>query len=292
LEGFTDELEHIVDASFIDVETLFRDAGIQRFPRSLSSDQIKALNRFGSGLREGERIEFLRAGSSNDNTPYLDTVRRKSIITHVRNTYELRYEGIGQITGTHIQLSGPEIEGQIKVLTLEYGELSIYLSPDRIREEFDGNIESAVEFALQIELDNQDKFQRVVESFDVELIDPEQWEAILRCKLRLGELRSLTHGWLDDTGLSINPLAIDNADSFLDKRPSFAAGYKISPMDIGGVSFEVEVNGWDYSIDFLHDGSVDFYGVEIGEKDELELKRYPAPTDSTFLELFHIRTRN
>src|SRR6202035_909973 len=112
--------------------------------------------------REGERIEFLRAGSSNDNTPYLDTIRRKSIITHVRNTYELRYEGIGQLTGTHIQLSGPEIDGQIKVLTPEYGELSIDLSPDRIRDEFDGNIESAVQFALQIELDNQDKFQRVV----------------------------------------------------------------------------------------------------------------------------------
>jgi hypothetical protein len=112
LEGFTDELEDIVDRSFMDVVTLFANAGIPRFPRSLSSDQIRALNRFGAGLREGERIEFLGSGPSNGNIPYLDTTRRKSIITHVTNRYELRYEGIGQLSGTHIQLSSPDLPGQ------------------------------------------------------------------------------------------------------------------------------------------------------------------------------------
>lgn len=222
LEGFTDELEDIVDRSFTDVVTLFANAGIQRFPRSLSSEQIRALNRFGAGLRESERIEFLGSGPSNDNTPYLDPARRKSIITHVRNTYELRYEGIGQLSGTHIQLSGSDLPGQIKVVTPEYGELSITVSPDRIKDEFDGNIESAVQFALQIELDHKDRLQRVVESFDVELIDPEQWEAILRCRQRLGRLKGLEPGWHDGEGQRISLAAISNARSFLDKRPSLA----------------------------------------------------------------------
>jgi hypothetical protein len=310
LEGFTDELEHIVDASFTDAVTLFADAGIERFPRALSSDQIKALNRFGAGLREGERIEFLDAGASNDNAPYLDIARRKSLITHLRNTYELRYEGIGRLTGSYI--SGIQSEqlrfniltandfsvgiltpeyGQLKVLTPEYGELSIKLSPERVRDEFDGNIESAVQFSLQIELDNQDKFQRVVETFDVELIDPEQWEAILRCRRRLGELKSLTHGWLDGTGTSISPVAIADASSFLDKRPSFARDYKISPMDTGGVSFEVAVKGWDYSIDFLPNGGVDLYAVEILGKGELEVRTFSAATDSAFLDFFDVIKR-
>jgi hypothetical protein len=284
IEGFTDEVEDIVNQSFADVVTLFFNAGIQRFPRSLSSDQIKALNRFGSGLRDGEKIEFLDHGPSNDNATYLDAARRKAIITYVRNTYELRYEGIGQLTGIHV-------DGEIKVLTPEHGELAIKLSPDRIKDEFDGSIDSAVQFALQIELDNQDAFQRVVEAFDVELIDQEQWEAILRCRHRLAELRSLSSGWLDGTGGMISPIALANADSFLDKRPLYATGYKISPMATGGVSLEIEVNDWDYSIDFLPNGGVDFYGIDIEGSDELELTTYSTAADAAFLESFDARTK-
>jgi hypothetical protein len=55
LEGFTDELEDIVDHSYMDVEGLFADAGIGKFPLVLSSDKIRVLNRFGAGLHEGER---------------------------------------------------------------------------------------------------------------------------------------------------------------------------------------------------------------------------------------------
>jgi hypothetical protein len=292
LEGFTDELEDIVDHSYMDVEGLFADAGIGKFPRVLSSDKIRALNRFGAGLHEGERIEFPSDRHSNDNVPYLDTTRRKSIITRVRDTYELRYEGIGYLSGTHVQLSDHDAAGQIKVVTEGHGELSIALSSDRIRDEFDGSIESAVQFALQIEMDNQDRIQRVVDVFDIELIDPEQWEAILRCRQRLGQLKGLETGWHDGGGDSISATAIASAGSFLDKRPSLARIYKIYPMDSRGVSVEIEVKGWDYSIDFLPEGGLEFYGVEIDGKDELELKSYSAATDPAFLDSFDARTRN
>jgi hypothetical protein len=39
-------------------------------------------------------------------------------------------------------------------------------------------------------------------------------------------------------------------------------------------------------------GGVEFYGVEIDGKDELELKSYSAATDPAFLDSFDARTRN
>src|SRR6202041_478124 len=43
LPGFSDELETIVEQSYQDVVDLIEDAGLQRYPRALSPEQVRAL---------------------------------------------------------------------------------------------------------------------------------------------------------------------------------------------------------------------------------------------------------
>lgn len=282
LPGFSDELEEVVDQSFIDLVNLIDGAGHQRFPHALSSEHIRALNKLGSGLREDERIEFLGSSGADGNVIYLDTFRRKALITHVRDTYQLRFEGIGRLLGLHV-------DGHIQVETPEYGELRIPVDPDRIASEFDGNTGSDVQFALQIELDNQDTYRTIIEAFDVELIDAELSDNIMRCKDRLTEIHSLPEGWHNGIGAAPAAVALSAAHTFLRSRPSFAGAYRIYPTEMGGVLFEFEVRGWDYSVEFGPDGTVEMYGVEISGSDEMEPVRYPA-LGADFIGVFDART--
>lgn len=266
LPGFTDELEQIVDESFVDLTKLIFEAGNQRFPAALSSEHIRALNTLGSGLQDNEKIEFIRDEDTErnreNNIVYLDNHRRKELITRVRNTYQVRYEGIGELRGLHVN-------GQLKVNTMEYGELSIPVDPDRVTNEFDGNTGADIQFALQIELDNHDTYQRIVEAFDVELVDQQISENIVKCKDRLAELRRLAIGWLDGSAASISGAAISAAEQFLARRPSVTSGCRIFPTDTGGVNIEFVANGWDYSVEFRTEGKTEFYGVQIDGADEV-----------------------
>lgn len=282
LPGFTDELEEVVGQSFTDLISLIDGAGHQQFPQALSSEHIRALNKLGSGLRENERIEFLGSEGQDGNVVYLDTFRRKALITHVRDTYQLRYEGIGQLVGLHVV-------GHIQVETQEYGELRIPVDPDRIAAEFDGNTGSDVQFALQIELDNNDNYRTIIETFDVELIDAELSDNIMRCRERLSEVRHLAAGWLNGIGEASAEAAVEGASAFLRKRPSLAGAYRIYPTEEGGVLFEFEVGGWDYSVEFNREGSVEMYGVQINGPDEMDPVTFPGLSDD-FLGAFDART--
>ena len=117
--GFSDELELIVERSYGDVVNLIDEAGRQRYPRALSPEQVRALNKLGAGLREGEKIEFPRPGQSDGNVVFLDAYRRRNLITHVRETYQIRYEGIGILNGLHVD------DSWISVSTEDRGELRV-----------------------------------------------------------------------------------------------------------------------------------------------------------------------
>src|SRR5260370_37144422 len=78
LPGFEDKLKEIVDHSYLDVVELIDGAGHQQFPKSLSSEHIRALNRLGSGLRGNEKIEFLGTAGQDGKVVYLDSFRRKA----------------------------------------------------------------------------------------------------------------------------------------------------------------------------------------------------------------------
>jgi hypothetical protein len=267
LPGFADEIEELVDGSFNHIVALVDGAGNDRFPRTLSSEHIRALNKLGAGLREGERIEFQSTHGTDGNVVYLDTVRRKKLITRVRETYEARFEGIGTLVGT--KASDGKL-GYIVVKTEEHGEIDIAVDLERVVDEFDGNLYADVQFDLLIELDNNDRYRSLIGVHDIGLIDAQIGVDLDRCRARLGEIRALTDGWHEGAGRKIGDVAISAAEKFLLKRPWLCAAYRIYPTERGGLLFEFESNGWDFSVEFGEDGSVDFYGIEVDGAGEME----------------------
>ena len=265
LPGFADELKEIVDTSFSNIVNLFDDAALGKFPKALASEHVRALNKFASSLRDDERIEFLDRKGSDGNVVYIDNFRRKSLITKVRETYEARFEGSGTLVG----IFADEV-GCIEVNTDVHGLIKINLDRDLVKTDFDGNIGSRVQFDLQIELDNTDKFRSIVEVHAVLLIDERIAADLDRCKIRLNEIQNLKDEWDDSGGLAINPAAVDSANSFLVRRPHFCSEYKIFPTAAGGVLFEFESNGWDLSLEFAPSGAVEFFGIEIDGSGEID----------------------
>jgi hypothetical protein len=264
LPDFTDQLEDLVDKSYKDLVVLIDGAGHDRFPSALSSEHIRALNKLGAGLQDGERIEFLGSSGANGNVVHLDPFRRKALITRVRETYQARYDGIGTLIGLHT------VDGYIVVETVEHGQLRISVDPVRVSEEFDGNTGSDVQFALQIEKDNNDHLRSVIDVFDVELIDAELSDSIMRCRDRLNELSSLGAGWHDGDGNAVTPSAVEAAKVFLAKRPFFAGAYRLYPTEAGGILFEFKNDGWDFSVEFGAEGTVEMYGIQISGSEEME----------------------
>lgn len=280
LPGFDDELEELVDESFLKIVTLIDAAGDNKFPASLSSEHIRSLNRLGSGLRPDERIEFLGSQGADGNVVFLDTHRRKSLITQVRETYQTRYDGLGKLRGVHV-------DGSLQIFT-DYGEIDVRVDPDRIESEFDGNIGSTVQVSVKIELDDNDVYRSVVEVYDIDVIDEKISEDLMRCRARLDELQKHKTGWLDGRGEAPSEVAISAAKAFLAKRPFQAAAYKLFPTPIGGVVFELDVAGWDYSVEFSSDGSVEMYGIEVKGSDEIPPERFDS-VNELFLAFFDRR---
>lgn len=286
LPGLTDQLSEVVDRAYSRVLALVDAAGNDNFPEELSSEQVRALTKFGSGLRDGEKIEFQGSADNAGGVIFLDIERRKRIITHTRGSYTSRYEGIGRLLGTYVNAEG--IGGHIKVETEQHGEILIAVDPERVELEFDGNINAPVQFDLMIEMDNNDVFKSVTESFDVDLIDEEIVADLMKRRERLAELRQLEDGWYDGQGNGVSEAAIQSAQRLLDKRPLMAAHYLIFPTVSGGILFEIEQNGWDYSVEIAAGGAVEMFGVQVEGPDEMEPQAF-ATVDDAFIGVFDAR---
>lgn len=287
LPGFQDELEYIVDRSFEDIVELIHNAGNDKYPRSLSSEHIRALNKFGSGLRDGERIEFIGSNDNEGFPVFLDGLRRKKLITRVRETYETRVDGSGKLLGSVIE---DTFAGHIVVDTFEFGQIKIQLPADRVTEEFDGNIGSDIQFDFRVELDNNDRLRGVVEVFDIGLVDARIGSELLRCRERILELKALAAGWHDGEGLAIDPTSLDAAEVFLSKKFHLSGAYKIYPMETGQILIEFETNGWDFSIEFGPGADIEMYGVEIDGEGEMEPTTFSGVSEG-FLKEFDSRVR-
>lgn len=281
LPGFADEIEDIVESAYGDVISLIE--GQSGRASALNSEKVRALNRFGAGLRDNEKIEMPDRASGNVVT--LDAYRRKQLITGARETYQTRFEGIGELIGTHIK-SG--YEGVVTVRTVEHGDITIPVDPLQIREEFDGSLEQDVQFELLVELDSHDHFRRVADVFEIAVVDNDLSAALSRCRNRLEELRALNNGWLDGAGLQITDRALKAAESFVVKRAAFCAVFRLYPTETGGILVDFEHSGWDYSVEFNAEGSVEIYGIEIGGSDELEPTEFDF-VDEDFLSAFDKR---
>jgi hypothetical protein len=257
LPGFVDELEALVSNSYADIVSLVDGAGQNKFPRTLSSEHVRALNKLGSGLLDGERIEFQNSVGQDSKVVFLDAYRRRALITRVRETYQARFEGVGKLRGLHE-------DGSVKVSTNVHGELTIAIDGARIKDEFDGNIGADVQFSLQIELDNNDKFRSVKDVFEIEIID----SSLSNGLLRLAELSKLQIGWLNGDGAAPTHEAVVVAQKFLNLRPDLSSAFRIYPTVEGGILFEFEINGWDLSAEIQSNGQIQLLGVQLdGSKD-------------------------
>ncbi len=278
LPGFADEIEEIVESAYGDVVALI--AGQSGRVSALSSEKVRALNRFGAGLRDNERIEI--PDRSSGVVVSLDAFRRKQLITGARETYQTRFEGIGELIGTHIR-SG--YEGVVTIRTTEHGDIIVPVDPLQIREEFDGSLEQDVQFELLVELDSQDHFRRVADVFDIAVVDNELSVALDKLRKRLDEIRSLDAGWHDGFGLQITDSALKAAEALLVKRTTFCAIFRIFPTEAGGILIDFESGGWDYSVEFSASGAAELYGVEIDGSGELEPEEFDF-IDEEFLAAF------
>jgi hypothetical protein len=278
LPGFADEIEEIVEAAYGDVVALIE--GQSGRVSALSSEKVRALNRFGAGLRDNEKIEIPDRVSGK--VVSLDAYRRKQLITGARETYQTRFEGFGQLIGTHIKNG---YEAVVTIRTTEHGDIIVPVDPLQIREEFDGSLEQDVQFELLVELDSQDHFRRVADVFDIAVVDNELSAALAKCRERLGEIRALDAGWHDGTGLQITDSALKAAESFFVKRTAYCAAYRIFPTEAGGVLIDFESGGWDYSIEFNAAGEVEIYGVEVDGSGELAPEEFDF-VDEEFLSAF------
>ena len=274
LPDFKDELEGLVEHAYTEVIKLI-DGAAENIPSAgLLPESIRALNRFGSGLLEDEKIEFLESQGKDGNVVFLDSYRRKRLITRGRDSYEARFEATGKLLGSEKDADGNN--GLIVVNTEQHGTIRIPVAPERVKDEFDGSIDEDVQFRLLIELDNKDVYRRVVDVFDVDLIDAALEANLERCRMRIQSIASLKDGWHDGDGKGVTQRAVAAADRLLSARPRLAESYHIYPSDAGGVLYEFVHSGWDYSVEIGPNGDIEIYGVQVDGPGDLDTKIFPS----------------
>jgi hypothetical protein len=273
--------EAVVFGAFNDIASLLDGAGGDRFPETLSKEHIRALNKWGAGLKQNERIELLSSKGSDGNVVFLDSYRRKCIITNVMETYEKRIEGAGTLVGLNVLGDGSD-NGSIVVQTQDYGRLEIPVGRQEVESIYDGNILSNVKFDLIIELDKFDKVRSIKDIVDTTLLEIGAEGVDHRCAERLDELCRLPVGWNEGDGVRITERARDSARKFLGQKSEYSEHYRIYPTNDGGILIEFVRGNWDYSVELLHDGKVEFYGVEIDGGLSIDPKTFSGVEDKFF----------
>jgi hypothetical protein len=277
LPDFRDELETLVDEAYEKILGLVDSANSPAGTAELTSENIRALNRFGSGLLPDEKIEFPNSRGADGNVIYLDAFRRKRLITRGRDSYQTRFEDIGRLLGSQIDPLGTA--GAITINTSQYGTIDVPVSPERIRDDFDGYIEADVQFSLMIELGSDDTFRRVVEVYDADVIDAKVVADLAVCRDRIASLVSLGDGWHNGFGKSPTHAAAETATRLLARKPGMAGNYRIFPTELGGLLFEFSRQGWDYSIEISPAGKVEIYGTENAGDNEMDTEALDASSD-------------
>ena len=284
LPGFDGDLKETLEDGYQRLVSLIATAEEEGVGRALGSDQIYALNRLGSGLKDGERIEFPDVHDDAGNVIYLDFARRRKLITDARETYQVRYEGIGTLIKN-------DSYGFVTIRTFEYNDVTVELDPQAVVEDFDGNLEFDVQFDLQIELDHNDQFKKVVEVFDLTVIDEQVSEALAICRNRLDEMLAKGDALGGGEVPPISRTAIETAHGFLKRRPSLSSSFHFYPSDESAVMLEFETESWDLTILFLSDGNVEMYGLSLSGEDDLEPIQFEQINEA-FLSEFDRRITN
>ncbi|WQO64211.1 hypothetical protein U8C40_13680 [Sinorhizobium medicae] len=273
----------LVIHSYEQVVAMFEQVAQDKYPSTLSPPYLRALNRFGAALKDGEKIEFPDSRDRHGNVVYLDSDRRKKLITHVKDSYEKRVEGTGRLIANFE-------DGVLGVRTDEFGDIRIHVGQETVTSTFDGNLGASVFFDLVLELDYNDRYKGVSRIEDIHLVDEDLGASLSKCRDRLLEIGRLEAGWHDGEGTEIDPSVIDQANLFAARRPRFSPDYRIYPTLTGGVLFEFIIKEWDFSVEFNSDGTVELYGVEVNGAGELEPRTFTS-ADGEFYQTFDRQVR-
>lgn len=269
LPGFEDELAEIVEEAYVDIVQLFKGAANGQAAPELSPDKLRALDKFGAGLLPNERIELTPI--TGGNVVYLDLERRKRLITSVRETYNVRLTGVGT-------LASNSVYGHVIIRT-DNGDISVPIDPEEIKQNFDGSLDQTVQYDIMVEMDRSEHIRNVVDVFDVAVVDASLEAAMTRSYERLVELSQLKTGWLDGEGDAIDETALHLARQFISKRALLAGAMRIYPNESAGILIELVTGGWDMSLEFASNGSVEIYGIEIDGTDEMEPQTFNGVND-------------
>jgi hypothetical protein len=278
LPGFSSELEDTLDASYNKIVQLVEEASTGRYPTALSSEHVRALNKFGSGLQEKERIEFVGSKDANGNVVYLDDAKRKAIITNVSETYEKRIHALGRLSGVHEN-------GTLTLTESLFPTLLIPVDPSRIADDFDGNIGSTIQFEILVELDHEDRIKEVRETTHAEIIEPNLVEHVNAALRRLTEIQGLDAGWLDGKGIQPATNAIRIARELIQRRPSVAEKLALFPIPEGGVELAIRNKKWDFSVEVMANGTLELDGLSLRDGTSRDLIEFSS-LDASFFEAF------
>lgn len=273
------EIGALLEQAYAETAVLFSDASQGKFPSVLPRDQLGALNRFGSALRPGEKIELKGQNDNQGAVIYVDLDRRKNLLTKVGETYTKRYAGSGTLVTT-------SSDGYISLDTEELGRITLSISSEIVLQHYDGNLGSDVQFDLMIVLDAADKFRAVQDCLDVTIVDASDDPEFRDAMNRVSDLRKLGKGWLDGEGDAISQGAVKAARAVLDRRPDIAKlRLGIFPTEEGGLTFEFHKDGWNYVIEVMSAGSVEWFAVECGGSGSIEPMPFQTSDQAFWTEL-------
>ena len=148
----------------------------------------------------------------------------------------------------------------------------------------DGSLDQDVQYDILVELDSADNVRKVIDVFDVMVVDASIEAGMAKCQQRLEEIGKLTAGWLDGEGAATERSAITTAFEFIKRRPTLSPLLKLYPNNHGGILAELEQGGWDISVEFSPDGTVEMYGIETEGDDEFEPITFENLSDDFFTD--------
>ncbi len=289
LPGFTDQIEDIVAASFDRVVRLFAEASFGRFPATMAPEEIRALNKLGANLRDDERIEFNGTENAEGKVVYLSQPLRKHLLSSLRDKYVLQITDVATLLGA---VKNPDHDfGHIRVRSDRYGIFDVPIDNETIKQDFDGSIDQPLELSLTVQLNHEDRVTSVTDVRNVSLVDEQIAAHVKRCKDRLLQLSSVGDRWHDGVGIGPSAKSVAAANDFLGHRLALSAHYRIYPTEEGGILFEFEIKGWDYSVEFLTNGHVKIFGIEIRGEGTTQELIFPAVNADFLAEFDNLTAR-
>ena len=117
-----------------------------------------------------------------------------------------------------------------------------------------------------------------------ERLDEDILRDLLRCVKRLWQLAGIEDGWYDGAGRRPTRKALISSGEFLEHHMILCGAFSICPTPRGGIMFEFDWRGWDYSVEVNSAGCVMLYGMEIEGNGEIEPEQF-VPLNDDFHSL-------